>query len=1226
MIQRPFVILMAGVVSLCASRAAGQVCQDFAVDLGATVSTNPPQITLNWALRLATNITGQTLYRRLKGETSWTILATLSTNTTAYTDSNVVSGVEYEYWLYRSLNGYYPYRADGYLSAGIHVPFVENRGKVILIVDDSMTNALAPELSQLQQDLVGDGWTVICHDVPRMSVEPSETNSIYWATRSNELAYVKNLIVSEYNADSNHVKAVYLLGRTPVPYSGSIAPDGHPDHVGAWPALGFYGDINGSWTDTSITSTNGSDRRNWNVPGDGKFDQSSIPTDLELQVGRVDMANMTKFPTAAVSETNLLRRYLRKAHQYRHCEGAYTNIARRAMLRDGFGYFGGEAFAASGWRAIYSNLGRTSTVWDAISSGEWFVRPATNTYLFAYGNGGGNYEGASTVGSSADFGDKPSRAVFTSLFGSYFGDWDRANVFLRAPLAGNARGNSYGLTCFWSGRPQWFLHPMGMGETIGYAARLSQNNSSAYQYAGFSARGVHVGLMGDPCLRLYMIPPPRNLNAASSLGTVRLYWSSTPGILGYHVYRADRPEGPFTRLTTNHLTTTGYTDNTVVAGSNYTYMVRILKLETVPGGVFQNLSQGAFITIRASADATTVPRNPTSLQIAAVASTQIILNWQDNANNETGFRIERRDGPASNFVAIATVGPNTNTFTDSGPLPVNTIFYYRVIATGDAGDSAPSNEVYADGDAGFLELPTSIVHVDKSATNVLVALDRYGGSNAAVSVLCFTTNISAFAGTHYMSFSNTITFADGIATQQLITIPLINTPSPQLPRSFKLIAKNPAGGASIALGTNTLVLIEDATATLTPPWQSVIIGAPTDYGPAVNAEGVIGSSIYGGSISTDDDLRFIYRQMTNDALLMAKVETPLPSQNNARYGLMMRSNLAATSTMVLLSLPGDNSGAKLGYRSATGGSVTYLPSTSNSNKAPYWLRLARLGNTFFAETSSNGVHWVALTNITQDATAVAYWGLFHYSDPNLKDFQLARFSNVTITTYVLPVAPVNLAAAPLATNRIHLSWSDPGENADSFWIQRRLLSGNFETIASTASNITVYTDATALSGTTYEYRVCATNSWGISEYSATATATTYTAYQQWCADNGLPTDGTGNGAPTAAPAGDGIPNLMKHALGLHAFTNGYQGHLVTDTTNITGQTYLMLRYTRPEPVPPGLTYTVEVANDLVAGDWTSSETVEVSNIVNGSWRTITVRDQYPVADRPKRFIHLRVTQ
>ena len=48
------------------------------------------------------------------------------------------------------------------------------------------------------------------------------------------------------------------------------------------------------------------------------------------------------------------------------------------------------------------------------------------------------------------FARNDSKAVFTLMFGSYFGDWDNPDNLLRAPLAGTA--NSLGLTNAWSGR------------------------------------------------------------------------------------------------------------------------------------------------------------------------------------------------------------------------------------------------------------------------------------------------------------------------------------------------------------------------------------------------------------------------------------------------------------------------------------------------------------------------------------------------------------------------------------------------------------------------------------------------------------------------------------------------------------------------------------------------------------------------------------------------------
>src|SRR6185436_10386329 len=81
-------------------------------------------------------------------------------------------------------------------------------------------------------------------------------------------------------------------------YSGQINPDFHADHLGAWPADAYYGDMDGNWTDNSVnyTQTLNTDpvdaARLTNRPGDGKFDQNQFPSAIELEVGRVDLSNM----------------------------------------------------------------------------------------------------------------------------------------------------------------------------------------------------------------------------------------------------------------------------------------------------------------------------------------------------------------------------------------------------------------------------------------------------------------------------------------------------------------------------------------------------------------------------------------------------------------------------------------------------------------------------------------------------------------------------------------------------------------------------------------------------------------------------------------------------------------------------------------------------------------------------------------------------------------------
>jgi hypothetical protein len=334
---------------------------DFAVRVSGTVQTSPTGIVLSWPLDPTT--TGYILYRKLRDDTSWPSSGTtLPANSTGYTDTSVVVGGAYEYRIEKNGPDYYGY---GYIYAGIEVPLVANRGKVILLVDSSLASSLVTELARLRQDLVGDGWTVIRHDVPRMTVDPANASSSAWSARSNELANVKGLIKTDYNADPGNVKAVLLFGHVAVPYSGDIYPDGHTTHRGAWPADVFYGDMNGVWGDSSVTSTGGN-ARNRNVPGDGKFDPTWIPSDVELEVGRVDFANM---PAFSQGETELLRGYLNKDHNFRHV--LYT-VERRGLIDDHLGLTTSEPIAANGWRNFAPFFGAASTF-----TGEWLTTLAS---------------------------------------------------------------------------------------------------------------------------------------------------------------------------------------------------------------------------------------------------------------------------------------------------------------------------------------------------------------------------------------------------------------------------------------------------------------------------------------------------------------------------------------------------------------------------------------------------------------------------------------------------------------------------------------------------------------------------------------------------------------------------------------------------------------------------------------------------------------------------------
>ncbi len=138
-----------------------------------------------------------------------------------------------------------------------------------------------------------------------------------------------------------------------------------------------------------------------------------------------------------------------------------------------------------------------------------------------------------------------------------------------------------------------------------------------------------------------------------------------------------------------------------------------------------------------------------------------------------------------------------------------------------------------------------------------------------------------------------------------------------------------------------------------------------------------------------------------------------------------------------------------------------------------------------------------------------------------------------------------------------------------------------------------------------------------------ATISGGSAYQAWLQENGLPADGSGNGAATANPSGDGVVNGMKFALGLPVSSVAYAGRLTTGTHEVGDEKFLSLTFSRPEPAPAGVVYQVTVSGDLT--NWTTAGTLEVANAVGGGLRTITVRDGTPLNGVPaNRFIRLEV--
>ena len=268
----------------------------------------------------------------------------------------------------------------------------------------------------------------------------------------------------------------------------------------------------GQWTDTDVDTRRNeyppTDSVNVNVPGDGKFDQEVATTDrqaprgarglrverrgrIALAVGRVDLSDLPAFSPRR--EMNLLRAYLEKDHRFRRGE---LNGERFAVVDEHFPIRtdakpGREGPPESKSVAAYS-VAAALFGSAAVERAGWFELLRTRTALFAYASGPGQQTSCDGVGTTTDLAEKDPKAIFSVVWGSFFGDWEHRDNFLRAQLATSA-----GLMTVWGSDP-WLLHPLALGATVGECALLTQESSPL----------THLALMGDPSLRMFVVAPP----------------------------------------------------------------------------------------------------------------------------------------------------------------------------------------------------------------------------------------------------------------------------------------------------------------------------------------------------------------------------------------------------------------------------------------------------------------------------------------------------------------------------------------------------------------------------------------------------------------------------------------------------------------------------------------------------------------------------------------------
>jgi YVTN family beta-propeller protein len=355
-----------------------------------------------------------------------------------------------------------------------------------------------------------------------------------------------------------------------------------------------------------------------------------------------------------------------------------------------------------------------------------------------------------------------------------------------------------------------------------------------------------------------------------------------------------------------------------------------------------------------------------------------------NSSNAPNTSIRTVTFVASDGSATSTTASRTITVAAVNDGPVNTVPGAQTTVTDLAKifSSGIGNPIsIADADVGTV----ASVQVQLFATNGTMTLSGVTGLTFSVgdgtadTTMTFTgtlANVNArLAGSR---LTPTAGF-NGTATLQIVTGDQGNTGS----------------GGPLSDSDSISITVEPIDLGIFTAHQD--IGSPGIAGTANQSGGVYtveGGGLLGGG-STTDQLQFLYRTMTGDGRLTARVTAVENTNTTAKAGVMFRDTLDANSRMTLENIrPTAGNAAVLLWRSTVGGAAG--SATDVGIVTPYWVRMTRIGATFKAEYSADGVAWVQ-QGTTQTITmgATIHVGLAVTAQDNAK-LNTSTFDNVSI--------------------------------------------------------------------------------------------------------------------------------------------------------------------------------------------------------------------------------------
>ncbi|MBI4834330.1 MAG: fibronectin type III domain-containing protein [Planctomycetes bacterium] len=547
----------------------------------------------------------------------------------------------------------------------------------------------------------------------------------------------------------------------------------------------------------------------------------------------------------------------------------------------------------------------------------------------------------------------------------------------------------------------------------------------------------------------------------------------------------------------------------------------------------------------------TAPSPPSSLTATVVSSFRIDINWTDNANNETGFTLERKIGAGGTYQAIATPGVDTVTYADSS-LTEGTRYYYRIKALNSVGSSSYSAETNA---LTILNSPSNLQATVISSTRIALAwADNSGGetgykierktgaggtygqiTSVGANVMAYSDNSVVDGEIYYYRVRAYNADGNSIYSGETNSPVSLNAPTAltastisatQINLSWNDNSKNETGyKIERKIGTGGIYALITTTMASVISYSNTALVDGTVYYYKIKATNANGDSSYSGEANTATILAQP-TGLTAVAVSATQINLGWSDNSNSELNYKIERKTGAGGTYGEIASVGaditsyPDSGLTEGtlyfYRVKTSnalGDSAYSGEVSalSTMGPPSLLQATVISSTRINLTWNDNTNTETGYKVERKTGALGAYGEITslgvdteaYQDNTVVDgatyyYRVRAYNADGESSYsneASPAIPLNaptvLTANTTSSTQINLGWTDNSLNETNFKVERKTgAGGTYGEIVSLGANTTSYPNIGLVDGTLYYYKVKATNASGESSYSNEAFAVT----------------------------------------------------------------------------------------------------------------------------------------